>query len=92
MMNKDLKFCRWSLQHSVALLRLLKQERGHLILSCTQVELREGWLRDRTPAQRLPFDEDQWRRNFLKSIIGHLGKAQNVRRIIKLTEHAMDGV
>lgn len=55
------------------------------------MELREGWPRDRAPAQRLPFDEDQWRRKFLKSIIGHLGKAQNARRVIKLTEHAMDG-
>ncbi len=56
-----------------------------------QVEIREGWARDRVTAQRLPFDEDQWRRKFLRSIIGHLGKAQNVARVIKLTEHAMDG-
>lgn len=58
---------------------------------CTQVELREGWPWDRSTAQRLPFNEDQWRRKLLKSIIGHLSKAQNVRRVIKLTEHAMDG-
>ena len=74
-----------------ALNGLMKQEHQHLMLLCTQVEIREGWPRDRSAAQRLPFEEDQWRRRLLKSIIGHLGKAPNVMRVIKLTEHAMDG-
>ena len=53
-----------------------------------QVEIRDGWPRERTPAQRLPFDEEQWRRKPFKNIIG-LAKAQNVKRVLKLTEHTV---
>ena len=55
-----------------------------------QVEIRDGWPRERSAAQRLPFDEEQWRRKPFKNLIG-LAKAQNVKRVLKLTEHTVHG-
>ena len=59
-------------------------------LTMVQVEIRNGWPRERTPAQRLPFDEEQWRRKPFKNFIG-LAKAQNVKRVLKFTEHTVHG-
>ena len=56
-----------------------------------QVEVREGWPRWKSQTQRLPFDEDQWRRKPLKNLIG-LSKSQNVRRVIRFTENLTEGV
>ena len=55
-----------------------------------QVEVREGWPRWKSQTQRLPFDEEQWRRKPLKNLIG-LSKAQNVRRVMRFTESLTQG-
>ena len=52
--------------------------------------MREGWPRWKSSTQRLPFDEEQWRRKPLKNLIG-LSKAQNVRRVIRFTENLTQG-
>ena len=73
----------------------MQQSRGsrYLIRLHAQVEIREGWPRDRTRTDRLPFDEDEWRHpNLLRHLIGRFGKAQHAKRVLRLTEHAMDGV
>ena len=56
-----------------------------------QVEIRCGWPRERTtPAQRLPFEEDQWRKKPLKNLIG-LIRPQNAKKVLTFTERFTQG-
>ena len=55
-----------------------------------QVEVREGWPRWKSQTQRLPFDEEQWRRKPLRNLIG-LSKPQNMRRVIRFVENVTQG-
>ena len=49
-----------------------------------------GWPRGMSHTQRLPFDDEQWRRKPLRNLIG-LSKPQNMRRVIRFTENLTQG-
>ena len=89
-------WCRKPLRDLIRLSKHHKPERSLSLVWAEnlgfhmQVEVREGWPRRRSQTQRLPFDEEQWRRKPLKNLIG-LSKPQNVRRVMRFTENLTKG-